>query len=73
MRRHGGTGEPTRRKHQRVLQMGVVGGTIYGLKRRLPVEEVRIGDQAGGKNGQHASFEFSRECSSSCSRTTRMV
>jgi len=52
-RRHSGTGEQTRGKHQRVLQMGPVGGTIYGLKRRLPVEEVRIGDQAGGKNGLH--------------------
>ena len=52
-RRHSGTGEQTRGKHQRVLQMGVVGGTIYGLKIRLPVEEVRIGDQAGGKNGLH--------------------
>ena len=53
VRRHSGIGQQTRGKHQRVLQMGVVGGTIYGLKRRLPVEEVRIGDQAGGKNGLH--------------------
>ena len=53
VRRHGGIGEQTRGKHQRVLQMGVVGGTIYGLKRKLPVKEIRIGDQAGGKNGLH--------------------